>query len=587
MRTSEITRFMTHASDTSPKPKRILTGERLGENLIGIVLFFLMVFIIPLGAKPEHSPDEPRYMEIPREMVESQNWIVPILCGVPYSEKPALSYQATALSYKIFGINRFAARIPNTLATLAAALLVYILLNRVTPNRSMPMLGAILFLTSAFVIGNGVFTGPDAPFSSAVTLSLGFFFLACQETSRKKFIWLILSGISCGAAFQIKGFLAFIIPFIIIVPFLIWMKEWRKLLTYPWIPLTAAILVSLPWSIAIQRAEPGFWHYFFIEEHLHRFFSHTHDKGREPFCFYLPIIIAGLLPAGGVSVVSAAGWFRRSFLERPIARFALCWFFIPLLLFSIASCKTAPYVLPCFPAAAILLVLGIEDAFGSDPEKAKRRCRLFFNLIGYAAFFGGILTLFLFPLPWHKWFPIDNPYPEGYRLGFISVPMIILWGILTLRHRNEGVRGFLFYFYGAAPALMLTFFVLPTGLISRQISGYGIEKGLARIQFDSENDMVFSEGGVEKETAWILQRTDFVYINPSNEGSFWFARYPESRPNYYQIPLDQKYWQPLLAKAPEKRGVLITAKPPEEMRKLLPRPPVMETSYGTITIFRF
>ena len=84
-----------------------------------IVLIVLAVCILPLGGRPLLTPDETRYAEIPREMILSGNYVSPRLNGVRYFEKPALSYWAFALSFKLFGMNRFALRLPCMTAMLA------------------------------------------------------------------------------------------------------------------------------------------------------------------------------------------------------------------------------------------------------------------------------------------------------------------------------------------------------------------------------------------------------------------------------------------------------------------------------------
>ena len=87
-----------------------------------LFLLFAGMYLIPLGFRPMITPDEFRYAEIPRAMIESGNWVVPRLAGMDYFEKPALGYQLTALSFKIFGYNKFALRFPPALAAGLTAL---------------------------------------------------------------------------------------------------------------------------------------------------------------------------------------------------------------------------------------------------------------------------------------------------------------------------------------------------------------------------------------------------------------------------------------------------------------------------------
>ncbi len=89
---------------------------------------FVLVYIIPLGARPFIIPDEVRYAEIAREMAESGDWVVPRLNGIRYFEKPPLGYWLTALSMKTFGYNAFSARLPSALSVAVSSFLLSLLL---------------------------------------------------------------------------------------------------------------------------------------------------------------------------------------------------------------------------------------------------------------------------------------------------------------------------------------------------------------------------------------------------------------------------------------------------------------------------
>jgi 4-amino-4-deoxy-L-arabinose transferase-like glycosyltransferase len=71
----------------------------------------VVVWFAGLGYRKLADPDEGRYAEIPREMVESGNWITPRLNGIKYFEKPPLQYRTTALAYRAFGMSDWTARL--------------------------------------------------------------------------------------------------------------------------------------------------------------------------------------------------------------------------------------------------------------------------------------------------------------------------------------------------------------------------------------------------------------------------------------------------------------------------------------------
>ena len=108
-----------------------------------IAAIILTVYILPLGGRPMLTPDEARYAEIPREMILSGNYISPRLNGVRYFEKTPFSYWAFAASFKIFGMNRFALRLPCMLAMLGTAWIVFMLMSRYY-DRRLALLGATI-----------------------------------------------------------------------------------------------------------------------------------------------------------------------------------------------------------------------------------------------------------------------------------------------------------------------------------------------------------------------------------------------------------------------------------------------------------
>ncbi|MGE4565047.1 MAG: phospholipid carrier-dependent glycosyltransferase, partial [Victivallaceae bacterium] len=315
-------------------------------GLLGILIFFFVGYLPGLGSRPLIRPDEFRYAEIPREMRLSGDWTTPRFCGVRYFEKPALGYQFNAASFSLFGENAFALRWPSALAVLLTALFGWYFLNRTTRDPWLGTLAAGLYLGFGLVFGVGTFAVFDSQLTAALTICSGSFFLAWQERRRsRKFAFLALAGVAAGAGFLLKGGLALVIPSIIAVPFLLWQKEYRQIFSYPWIPLVFALATALPWSLAIASAEPDFWRYFIIEEHWNRFTGSTYDRGPEPFWYFLPVLLGGVLPTGLLALTvrlnKPAGLPRE-----PLLRFLLCAAVIPFVFFSASSCKLGTYILP-------------------------------------------------------------------------------------------------------------------------------------------------------------------------------------------------------------------------------------------------
>lgn len=102
-------------------------GVKKRYPILLLSLFFLIAYILPLGARDLLVPDETRYAEIPREMIVGGDWVVPHLNGLRYFEKPPLGYWVHAGSILLFGENNFAVRLPSAMAVGLSALLIYLL----------------------------------------------------------------------------------------------------------------------------------------------------------------------------------------------------------------------------------------------------------------------------------------------------------------------------------------------------------------------------------------------------------------------------------------------------------------------------
>ena len=76
-----------------------------------MLLAAALLYLQGLGRTPLLEPDEGRYAEIPREMLTTNDWVVPRLNGLIYAEKPPLVYWLTAFSYRVVGVNELGARL--------------------------------------------------------------------------------------------------------------------------------------------------------------------------------------------------------------------------------------------------------------------------------------------------------------------------------------------------------------------------------------------------------------------------------------------------------------------------------------------
>ena len=483
-----------------------------------ILLGFILVYLLPLGVRPMIVPDEVRYGEISREMITTGDWIVPRLNGLRYFEKPVMGYWLNSLSMQVFGENPFAVRLPSAMAAGLSALMVWLLMRRSSSNTTSGIMAPLIFLTCFEVIGTGVFSVLDGMLAMFLTMAMTTFYCACNAPRGgwKEKGLLVLFGMLCGMAFLTKGFLAFAVPVVAIVPYMIWVGRWKDLLRMAVIPIAAAVLVSLPWVIAVHLKEPDYWNYFFWQEHVKRFMAED-AQHKAPFWTYLAAFPGAALP-WSVLIPAAVLNMQRAQAQTTLFRYALCWFVFPLLFFSAASGKIITYILPCFPPFAILLSTGLAACFG------KEKCR---------TVQGGIATLMvLFSIILLGLIVIQTTGIGGFipyvhigktlmaALGLAGY-IFCLW--LSLRKARFGSK-LLLVALGTILFLSTIQFVLPDDTIEHKAPGALLLRNASRVE---PATVLVSLENPLRAVSWFYKRSDVFQLGAGGELTYGFS-YPDA-----------------------------------------------------------
>lgn len=319
---------------------------------IGIALFFSFF----LGSIPLGVPDEARYAEIPREMLVLHDYITPHLNFVKYFEKPALFYWLQAGSIKVFGLSEWAIRLPNALMALLGCLIIYAA-SRILFDRRTGLLASIILATNILYFGMAHIVTLDMTFSVLVSASLLSFLIASQIENNKR--WFCYSGyIFAALAMLTKGLVGIIFPGFIIFAWLLVLNQWRLLKEY-YLPsgIILFLIIALPWHILVQLKNPEFFHFYFIDQHFLRYL--TNSAGRhKPFWFFIPVLIGGFLPWVTFLMQAVNFHFPKTTLsikQRQVYTFLLLWPSLIFIFFSCSNSKLVTYLLPIFPALAILV----------------------------------------------------------------------------------------------------------------------------------------------------------------------------------------------------------------------------------------
>jgi len=489
---------MSGIANIKPKRKLYLT----------IIALFLFLYIIPLGVRPILIPDESRYAEIPREMIESGDWVVPRLNGIRYFEKPVMGYWLNALSIKLFGENAFAVRFPSAMATGFSALILFLLVRRFGNESSLAMSAVLIFLTCFAVYGAGTFNILDNMLTMFVTASMTSFFFAINSKvlTKKRQGFFLLFGIFCGMAFLIKGFLAFAIPVVVIIPFMLWERRFKELFIIPWFPIVGAVLVILPWAVMIHNKEPDFWHFFIWNEHIKRFLSES-AQHHESFWYYLELLPVAALPWTFLFPAVIIG-LKKAKIKTSIDRYILCWFLFPLLFFSISKGKILTYILPCFVPLAILVSKGLHEYFEAGGKKA-------FNAGGKVLAFLMVVIATALVIVQINGFNGFKPYHQTWKWAFAVISLLTFMFILLLSCRKEEkLKKIVLYAVSPMFIMFSAQFILPDLTLQRKDSG---DLLLRNAKFLQPDTILISDEGLISSVCWYLHRSDVYLLEVGGE----------------------------------------------------------------------
>ncbi len=342
-----------------------MTLRRIALALLAALALFVAIDNM---ARPLANPDEGRYSEISREMAASGDWVTPRLNGLKYFEKPPLQYWASAVSFRLFGENEYAARAYTVLCAFVALLAVF-----VTARRYIGAEGALLavgvLLSSPYFLGLAGVVTLDMGLTAWTTVTGCAFLLAMGEARpRWRRAWMLVAWAGMALAVLSKGLVGIVFPGAALFLHALVHRDWHILSRLEWARgLAVFLLICAPWFVLVSRANPEFAQFFFVHEHFERFLTTSHRRTEPPW-FFVPILFAGFLP-WMLALLPAArdGWRREATpTDFPWRRFALLWSGFIFAFFSASGSKLPAYLLPIFPFLALVLA---DDLARIPPQR--------------------------------------------------------------------------------------------------------------------------------------------------------------------------------------------------------------------------
>jgi 4-amino-4-deoxy-L-arabinose transferase-like glycosyltransferase len=333
----------------------------------------LPIFLCGLGSPALYDPHESLYAEIARDMVVRGDWLTPHLNGTRYLDKPPLVYWLIALSYSVFGVSEFAARLPTALAGLAGVLLTWGIGRHLFDAHS----GALAGLVLTTSVGYFVFSRqllPDMLFACCTTLSF-YGFLRADEAERTRHWWSLLAFAGLALAVMTKGFVGFF-PLMVLAAYGLLSRGTLALrgMTSGWGGLLFIVLIA-PWHLIMGWQHEGYlWHYF-VNEHVLRFLGRRYplDFISLPLPIFFLVLFLWLLPWSPYLALALPRQWPR--FEKPLPReasgklFLLLWASLFLLFFAASQARLPQYCLPAMPALALLIGSSLHKrCSGSAPS---------------------------------------------------------------------------------------------------------------------------------------------------------------------------------------------------------------------------
>lgn len=359
-----------------------------------LAILFTLAWFGVLDYRHLVASDEGRYGEIAREMYATGDWITPRYNDYKYFEKPPLQAWMTAIAYTLFGVGEWQSRLWTGFTGYFAILATGFTTWKLVGGERGVVAGwvsAILLASSPMWNVGGHFNTLDMGLSSILSCALFSLLLAQRAglslTARRHWMWLCWAFMAL--AVLSKGLIGVVIPGMVLVVYTLstwdW-KLWKRLHLFS--GLIVFFLIVTPWFVLVSLKNPEFPHFFFIHEHWDRFTKDGHNRKGHPL-YFVPLILVGFIPwlaQLGQGLVRAWRDRRGDTRNGDISAVAgfrplwLCavWAVMIFLFFSKSQSKLPGYIMPIFPALALLAGLALTNSFermsvNNDDRRWKRQ----------------------------------------------------------------------------------------------------------------------------------------------------------------------------------------------------------------------
>ena len=305
-----------------------------------------------MGLRPLLLPDEWRYASVALEMLLGDG-LVPTHNGLPFFHKPPLFYWLDMAAMHLLGTHAFAARMGSMLGAWLLGASLFLGLRRWHGPRVAAIALGVL-ATCPFFFVAAQYANHDMLVAGLITVAVFALARALDDPARVQLRWLVAASIACALAVLAKGLIGFVLPALVIGPWLLVQGRWTQLykLLHP-VGLLVFALVAAPWFVLVQQRYPGFHDYFFLEQHFRRL-AQSNFNNANPFWFFIVVLPALTLPwSAWLPRALQHAWAGR---DRRLGLYAW-WVLAVVGFFSLPSSKRVGYALSALAPWCAMLAL--------------------------------------------------------------------------------------------------------------------------------------------------------------------------------------------------------------------------------------
>ncbi len=368
---------------------------------VAIILIAAAVYLACAVSPPSLQDDvDAVQAQIARNMITSGDWVTPRLDGVIYLEKPPLIYWLIALSYKVFGVHDWAARMPMALSAIALCWLTAAFGIWAFGKRA----GFYAGLCMATCVGLWLFTRvliPDVMLTATIALAMWALLRLLDNEEPHPQAWAHVLAVSLGVGLLWKSLIGVVFPvaagliYLALTHQLFVAKTWKRL--RPFSGTLIVLLIAVPWHVLATLRNPpyfdftmhsvpgeyhGFLWFFFINEQLLRFLNlrYPRDYNTVPRLYFWLFHLAWLFPWSVYFPATLKLSYRPDDRAGRTRLMALCWIGFILVFFTFSTTQEY-YSMPAYPAMALLL----GSAIAADGKWIERGTRFLTIFAGVGA----------------------------------------------------------------------------------------------------------------------------------------------------------------------------------------------------------